>query len=170
MSIVEDFRDYPFARSLVRKSGRYLGRHSYWKLYAIENFLRVMLHSILSVQIAVTWWDTAVDKNMKKDVERTKRAYAKKPFHTSPGKHEIYYLYLSDLNKIMVANSNLFLPVVPDIDSWIRKIEGIRIPRNLVGHMNFPNQTDRERIDKLYRELGRLVAKLDKKGFRLQIP
>ena len=35
----------------------------------------------------------------------------------------------------MTANSNQFLPVIPDVDQWITRIEGIRLSRNLVGHM-----------------------------------
>ncbi len=167
---VQDFRDSPFARPLIERCGRYLGHSSYWKLYAIENYLRVILHSVLSVQIPPPWWDKAVGPDTKKRVEVVKRGYAKKPFHTSPGRHDIYYVYLPDLNKIMLANSNLFLGLIPDVDVWITRIEDVRIPRNLVGHMNYPNRTDRDRIDKLHAELSGLVARLEKSSLALRIP
>jgi hypothetical protein len=156
-----DFRALPFSRSRVDNCGRYLGHHTYWKLYSIENYIRVMLHSALSVQIAPNWWDTAVDPPTKRNVEKLKQDYLARPVHALPGRHEIYYLYLSDLTRIMVGTRHLLMPLIPDIDSWIAKVEGIRIPRNLIGHMNFPSATDRNRIDLLHRELGDLMRKLE---------
>jgi hypothetical protein len=71
----------------------------------------------------------------------------------------------------MSASRHLFEKVIEDVDSWIVKIEGVRLPRNLVGHMNFPNREDRKRIDKLYGELSTLVQKLERKPkFTVRIP
>ena len=47
------------------------------------------------------------------------------------------------MTEILRANSNLFLKVVPDTDEWIVTLEAIQVPRNLVGHMNFPNAFDK---------------------------
>lgn len=171
MGGIQDFRRFPFARPRVDGCGRYIGHQSYWKLYAIENYLRVILHSVLYAQIAPSWWDTSVDPNTKRRVEETKKDYLKSGVHTSPGSHDIYYLYLSDLTKIMAATRNLVVAVVSDVDSWIAKIESVRIPRNLVGHMNFPNAADRNRIDVLHRELGLLVQRLERNpNFNIRIP
>src|SRR4029077_19369288 len=162
MAGVKDFRESPFSRARVEVCGRYLGHNSYWKLYAIENYLRVIMHSVLVDQLPPPWWENAVDANLKKRVAGVKNAYSIKPIYTSPGKHDIYYAYLPDLNKIIAANSNLFLTSIPDIDTWIPKIEDITTPRNLVGHMNYPNLADRRRIDNLHAELGDLMERLEK--------
>jgi hypothetical protein len=170
MAGIKDFRDSTFSRPRVEVCGRYLGHNSYWKLYAIENYLRVIMHSVLIAQIPAPWWDNAVDKKLKEKVAFVKNRYAIKPTHTSPGKHDIYYAFLPDLNKIILANSNLFRSSIPDIDTWIPKIEDIWIPRNLVGHMNYPNVADRKRIDKLYYELSKLMEHLENSILDIKIP
>jgi hypothetical protein len=128
------------------------------------------MHSVLLLQVPPPWWDNAVDKKLKKRIAVVKQRYALKPIYTSPGKHDIYYAFLPDLNKIILANSNLFRDSVPDIDTWIPKIEDICIPRNLVGHMNYPNIADRKRIDKLYSELSDLMGRLEKSALNIKIP
>jgi hypothetical protein len=171
MAGTQDFRDFSFTRSRVDACGRYLGHQSYWKLFSIENYLRVILHSVLSAQIAPNWWDSTVDPNTKKNILRVKKDYLKKGAGTSPGKHDIYYVYLSDLTKIMAITRHLMIRVIADVDTWIAKVEAVRIPRNIVGHMNFPNIADRKKIDVLHGELTTLVQKLEKTaGVKIQIP
>jgi hypothetical protein len=171
MAGTQDFRLSAFARQRVDNCGRYLGHNTYWKLYSIENYLRVILHSVLLDQIGSTWLDQSIDSEKKKNIAKSKKDYLKKPVHTLPGNHDVYYLYLSDLSKIMLANRHLILSLIPDVDNWVVKIEQARIPRNLIGHMNFPNQGDRVRIDMLHAELSGLVQKLEKRaGFTIRIP
>lgn len=170
MPVVRDFRDYSFSEPRIERCGRYLGRRSYWKLYAIENLLRTVLHSVLSTQIGANWWNLAVDPKVRNDANETRKRYARNPQHTVPGTHDIYYVYLSSLNNIIRTNSNQFLPIVPDIDQWVSKIESILIPRNLVGHMNFPNQADRERIDRLHQDIYALVTCVQRAGISIRIP
>ena len=170
MPIVHDFRKYGFHRPRIDRCGKFIGRRLYWKLYVVENILRIFIHSALSVQISPQWWDIAVDPNIRKNVGRFKSRSAKKPGHTLPGRHDIYYVFLSDLNRIITANSNLLLPVVPDIDQWVAKIEEIRIPRNLVGHMNFPDERDRRRIDQIHSEILLLISQLETRGLPVRIP
>lgn len=67
------------------------------------------------------------------------------------------------------ANSNLFLPLIPDIDQWMARIEQIRLPRNVVAHMNWPSQTDRQRIDVFYNDVRSLAAHLGG-TLRLSVP
>lgn len=170
MPIVRDFRSYSFSAARIERCGKFIGRRSYWKLYTVENLIRIFIHSALSAQISSAWWDVAVDPTIRKNAEKFKRRYTSKPWHTLPGRHDVYYVFLSDLNKIISANSNLLLPVVPDIDTWIAKIEEIRVPRNLVGHMNFPNEPDRGRIDRIYSEIPALIQGLEARGLPVQIP
>ena len=171
MPIVRDFWSYRFATPRIVRCGKFVGRGWYWKLYVVENILRIFIHSALSAQISPQWWDIAVDPEIRKNADRFKRQYAKKKAqHTLPGHHDIYYVFLSDLNKIILANSNLLLPVVPDIDQWIAKIEEIRTPRNLVGHMNFPDERDRRRIDQTHSRVASLISQLQARGLPVEIP
>jgi hypothetical protein len=171
MAGIQDFRTTPFSRPRVEACGRFLGHRSYWKLYSIENYFRVILHSVLTVQIGPKWLESSVDRDTKARIDRIKKDYLKRAIHGSPGRHDIYYLYLSDLTKIMAASRHLIEPVIFDVDSWIIKMENVRIPRNLVGHMNFPSLADRNRIDTLHGELTALLQKLERQpGLRIVTP
>jgi len=174
MPQIADFRTFVFDTSRVDASGRHLGRRIYWKLYAIENIVRVVVHSVLSAQIGPNWWGVAVDPGIQAQVKGRIADYAQRPWHSTPGRHEIYYVLLSDLNKIMTANSHLFTPHVPHIDQWIARIEQVRLPRNIVGHMNWLSTTDRNRIDVFHADVqqlvGHLATSLTAAGASLAIP
>lgn len=171
MPAVADFRNKPFAIKDVKNSGGYLGRTSYAKLYLIENILRVIIHSVLSAQLNANWWNTAVDEPIRKHVDRFKKRYIRRPWHTRPGSHDIYYTQLGHLSEIMRSNRNYFDPIVADVDQWVVDIERLRMPRNIVGHMNFPNKTDTKRIDVLYADCLALIKQfLTSKLVPLKIP
>lgn len=170
MPQITDFRASPFSVPRVEATGRFVGRGAYWKLYAIENFFRVLIHSVLSAQIGPIWWAAAVDQRTQRDAERFRQSYLRRPWHTSPGSHEIYYTHLSDLNEIIRANSHLFLPLIPDIDQWIARVEQLRLPRNIVGHMNYPSPVDRMRIDVLHSDTRALIMQLEARGLTLVVP
>jgi len=160
MPAVRDYRLGSFDVSGVRACGKNIGRTVYWKLFAIENIMRIIIHSILNAQIGQNWWPTAADTTLQGKVRRYKGNYAAQPWHSSPGNHDIYYLDLADLNEIMRANSNLFLPLIPEIDQWVARIEQVRLPRNIVAHMNWPHQPDRSRIDVVYADIQTLAIQL----------
>jgi hypothetical protein len=147
-----------------------VGGHVFWKLYAIENLLRVLVNSILAAQIGKDWWDLAVDPAIINSVARRKKDYEQSPWHSSPGGHNIYFAFLSDLGKIMLSNSHLFLPNVSNTDAWIARIEQVRVPRNVVGHMNWPSSIDRKRIDVFHADIHMLLGHLSKQGYPLKIP
>jgi hypothetical protein len=169
-SAYKDFRNFVFDPNRVDAAGKDVGHKVYWKLYAIENLVRVIVHSVLSAQVGNNWWVNAVDPTIKDNVQRRKTDYAKQPWHSPPGMHDIYYAFLSDLSKIIATNSHLFIPVISDIDAWIARIEQVRLPRNIVGHMNWPNKVDRQRIDVVYADLHQLVQRLSGSGTNLIIP
>jgi hypothetical protein len=170
MPAPRDFRKFSFSQVRVERCGKYIGRYNYWKLYAIENILRVILNSVLSRQIGPNWWTVAVDPDVQRKATNVRAAYARKAWHTVAGGHDIYYVFLSDISKIIRANSHLLAPVIPTINTWITKIDDIRIPRNLVGHMNFPNVADRQRIDALHRDMSSLIAQVQWYGLAVHIP
>lgn len=164
MPAAKDFRSAAaFDLGTVNGAGHDVGRRVYWKLYAVENVLRVLIHSVLTAQIGSSWWATAVAPGLQKKAQSFRTRYTARPWHSSPGSHDIYYVDLSDLNEIIRANSNLFLPVIPDVDQWMARIEQIRLPRNVVAHMNWPHDTDRKRIDVLHGDIQALSSSLSSK-------
>ncbi len=163
MTASKDFRAFPFDAGRITRSGKSLGRQTYWKLYAIENIFRVLIHSVLSAQIKPDWWTYAVDATIQDKAKRFKVSYTKKSWHGKPGLHDIYYLDLKDLNEIIRANAHLFDPVVPSLDRWMVLIEDLRLPRNVVAHMNFPTATDISRIDVCFNDCSTLLPLVQKK-------
>jgi len=170
MSAVVDYRTIPFNLTNVGSSGKYIGDSIYWKLFAVENLIRVLIHSVLSAQYGTHWWKVAVDSDLSEDVIRLQRYYAKQPRRTAPGRHEIYYVYLRDLNRIILTHIHLFRPLIADIDQLMTRIEEIRLPRNVVGHMNWLNILDKQEIDATYSELKRIVRKYLRSGAVITIP
>lgn len=170
MPIPVDYRTLTYKSNLVADSGKYLGRNVYWKLYVFENIIRTIIHSVLTVQIAPNWWFFVADKKLKDKVNFIKMDYASNPRHTKPGNHEIYYIFLKDLNRIIFLNLGLFRPIVPDIDQWVVQIENIRLPRNVIGHMNWLGKSDKIEIDIAYKKAKSLVRKFLKTGFTIIAP
>ena len=153
-----DFREVALSPDSLRRSGRYIGSHTYWKLYSVENIFRVVIHSILTPNIPQDWWTVAVDPTIQAKASRFRTKYINRAWHGKPGVHNIYYIDLKDLNEIIRANANLFVPVIPNIDKWMVGIEDMRLPRNIVAHMNFPDSNDQKRIDVFHSDCLSLLA------------
>jgi hypothetical protein len=153
-----DFRTKSFDVKRVKAAGKDVGGKVHPKLYAIENLIRIIVHSVLSIQIGPQWWPLAADPALQKEVTRLQQSYTNKPWHSAPGHHEVYYIYLSDLTKILTTHSAHFAPHIPDIAQWTARLEQIRVPRNIVGHMNWLTLTDRRRIDVCHDDVEQLVA------------
>lgn len=168
--MVVDFRTSSFDIAKVEASGRDVGRKVYWQLYVIENLVRIIVHSVLTAQLHANWWSVAVNQGIQNTAQRFKNQHAKRPWHSVPGSHDIYYVFLSDLNEIIRANKHLFQTVIPDIDQWIVEIERVRLPRNIVGHMNWPTSTDRQRISVLCADIKVLTNQISGSGMNLLIP
>jgi hypothetical protein len=170
MPTVRDFKKYSFHPSRIDRCGRHIGSKLYWKLYAIENTIRVVIHSVLTAQIGAQWWAAAVDPKIVKRAQGFRSGYAARPQNANPGVHDIHLVFLSDLTLIIRANNNLFVSVVPNTNHWIVTLEAIRVPRNLVGHMNYPNAFDRNAIDSAYSQLPALLQHLTARNVPIEIP
>lgn len=170
MPVVHDFRKHSYNRDRIERCGRYVGFKLYWKLYSIENVMRIVIHSVLTVQIGANWWTVAVDPDVVRKAARRRMAYAARPSNANPGISDIHLVFLSDLTNILRATSHLFIRVVPDTNNWIATLETIRVPRNLVGHMNFPNAFDKAAIDSAYSQLPSLFNHLSAHNVPVLIP
>lgn len=167
-----DFRKKSkFILENVIGNGDYLGRTTYGKLYTVENLYRIIIHSVLLVQVDPDWWSVATPPAIQRKAQDSKDNYLEKPWYTIPGQHFIYFINLNDLNEIARRNSGSFEPIIPTIDNWVQKIEDMRLPRNVVAHMNFPNRRDRKRIDIIYEDFKALISNIQNEGkLILEIP
>jgi hypothetical protein len=170
MPIVRDYRKYVYLPERVDRCGRDVGKKLYWKLFSIENTFRIVIHSVLSAQFGPNWWSVAVSQSIANKAQAFRRSYTASPRNANPGNHEIYLVFLTDLTEIIRATSHVFRPIVPSIDNWIVALEELRLPRNLVGHMNFPNAFDRTAIDHAYHRLPTLLADLQAFPVPISIP
>src|SRR5262245_2138243 len=116
-----DFRKHAFDDMRVDTAGQEVGRKVDWQHQEIEHLMRIIIHSVLTVQLGKDWWDVVADPDLKKDIAQMMRSYANRPWHSGPGRHEVYYIYLSTLTKIMTSNSAQFQPHIPDVDAWTAK-------------------------------------------------
>jgi hypothetical protein len=125
---------------------------------------------VLSTQINPGWWAAYVTVKKAKKINKRRANYRKAPHFISPGGHDIYLLFLSEINSILSTYRIDFLPIIPDIDNWITRIEQIGFSRNIVAHMNWPNQDDLQLIDTAYKETLIALNRLRTKGILIQIP
>jgi hypothetical protein len=170
MPPARDFRTLVFDVARVDASGKNLGGKVYWKLYAIENLVRVIANSVFTAEHGPAWWVIAVDGTVRGNITYRKSEYANQPWHSTPGKHDIYYAQLPELTKVVANSSNLFRPLIPKIDEWVKRLEEIRLPRNVVGHMNWLSPIDRKRLDVLHADLQALIRHLSDSNLPIVVP
>ena len=125
---------------------------------------------ILSVQIGSYWLQSTISVRKQQDLARIKQDYLSQPAQSFPGVHDIYFLYLTDLTTIIRNNANLFVPIIPNIQYWILRLELIRLSRNIVGHMNWLNSYDIQEIRRTYLEIKPLINNLHTSGINILIP
>jgi len=170
MASVPDFRTLPFTLQAVNASGMSVGRTAYRGLYAIENILRVIVHSVLTAQVGPNWWEFAVDDRLRQKARGVRESYASLLGRAPAGRHDLYFTFLPDLNKILRPNSHLFLPAVPDIDEWMVRIERLRLPRNMVGHANWPTASAATTIRRTHAAARVTIRDVRAAGIPLLVP
>ena len=136
MPAIRDFRNFRFDKKRINHCGKYIGRIAYWRLYAIENLLRLVIHSVLSAQIGPNWWTVAVDPLVRRNARRAREYYSRRPLYTALGRHDIYYASFSNLNNIVRANSNLFHTLIPEVNRLVGRLEKVRVRRRCPGFTN----------------------------------
>ncbi len=144
----------------MQATARSVANGPYSKLYAAENIVRVVVHSVLLAQVGSDWWLKATNSDLQKQAARFAGRFAGNPWYGNQGTHPIYYAFLGDLADIMRDTSGLFIPLLPDVDQWIARIDQAEMPRNVIGHMNFPSAIDRKRIDVFHHDVRGLATKL----------
>ena len=166
-----DYRKYSYNSNRIILNGQFLANSSYSKLYVIENTFRIMLNSILTVTVGGNWWALeATDQRIRSNVGMVRANEAAYPRHTSPGQHDIYCIFLTDIIRITRRQANNLRQVIPDIDRWVILLEKIRTPRNLVGHMNWIHANDRKLIRQAYFRSKNLMPQISAANIAILVP
>lgn len=164
---IEDFRIFAeFTQPRVSQSGKIIGSRVYWKLYAVENLLRVLIDSILSINSPEPnlWEGNVILRNDQLErIEKEKEKQRALKWKSTRGEHPLYYLSLKELGKIIRDTEvSLVPPLAPDDrEALIQDIEKIVHSRNVVAHMNFPSKDDESIINNLYRKIVSLIRRLE---------
>jgi hypothetical protein len=111
-----------------------------------------------------------VDPDLREKVAGVRGQYAGLLGRAPTGRHDLYFTFLPQLNDILRPNSHLFVPVVPDVDQWLVRIERLRLPRNMVGHSNWPTVAAGRTIQDTHTAARKLVGVVGSAGVPLLIP
>lgn len=149
---VASFRDASFNLVVLRSYAGVMGKNYYTKLYISENILRAVIHSVLSVQVGRDWWNQVVDKGIHGTANVVRNRYMTAPTPRSPGRHDIYCVYLSNLGKILFDAKGYFYHLFPQIERVVISVERVLLPRNLIGHMHVLTANDKRSITRLYNQ------------------
>lgn len=168
---MSDYRKSRFDLRILTSYAKTLGKNYYWRIYISENIIRVVVHSILSVQVGQNWWDVVVDKDIKDSAKSIRNDYLNRLPNRSPGNHDIYCTYLSGLERILAKNRHAFTHKLRNVDEIIISLNKVRVPRNLTSHMNIVTANDRSEIAQLYKVCKDAIKELGSaKNFQLQYP
>ncbi len=115
-------------------------------LYVFENSLRELIKRVMKSRYGDDWWDkefnTGKFKNMKQKVSGRMRTEVKNSWHQKRGAHPIEYTDISDLENIIRAKQNLFIPdMITDLDWFAQFMKELYPSRNVICHMN-PLESD----------------------------
>ncbi len=166
----EDFRDLGYSLSNVKDSGRFLGRNFYWKFYALENLVRILIYTVLTEQLGRKWWTKVTNPDIEGKLKSVLRGRIKRPFHSAAGSHRLYNIFLPDLIHIVRTTADQFRPLYNDVDAWVIRLEAIHQPRNLASHMNWLNTKDRRLVDLAYKKTLEAVAVIGNSGIQIKLP
>lgn len=146
----KDFRYKPFSDvSIIIDSGKYAGNRFYYKLFVIENLIRIIINTIMINDYPLRdWWAHAVDGGIKKSWHRRSRH------------HGIYHVFLKDLNTIIINNRIFIETYISDLDDLILTIENFNDTRRKIAHTKYLNTVDLNQLDKLYNLTKRLTIEL----------
>lgn len=166
-----DYRNFNWNIAGLTSYGKKLGKDYYWKIYVLENTIRVIIHSVLAIQVGPDWWDKVVDPGIRGNALTIRNKYLTQAPQRSPGRHDIYCTYLPSLGRILFDNKGYFYPLLPEVEKFIIGLERIRLSRNLIGHMNVLTGVDKRSITNFYKFSILMAKKLERlPNFQLQYP
>lgn len=117
----------------------------YTAIHAFENMVRDFVMSTMVEEFKEDWWQKVSDRIKKKVTSRMEEE-AKLRWHGARGGVEIEYCDFGDMSSIIVANWQIFEPVLVDME-WAKAVLAIlERSRNVVMHGGELGLQDIERI------------------------
>jgi len=108
-------------------------------LYLIENSMRELIKRVMSSACGVDWWNTELTSGKLKNVHQTAEARMRDEhsWHQRRGSHPIDYVDFGDLESIILAKQDRFIPhIISDREWYIQFMKELKPSRNVVCHMN----------------------------------
>ena len=110
-------------------------------LYVIENSMREVIKRVMAKQCGEGWWDTEMTTSKLKQVHENVAARMttekKNSWHQKRGAHPIDYTDIGDLETIILAKQQHFIPqIISDKEWFVQFMKELKPSRNVVCHMN----------------------------------
>jgi len=168
-----DYRERPFSKTTLTRTGNHVGRNSFPRLFFVENSLRIIINTVLSIQINPNWWNTLISHGLKEKAIQEERKHIERITGRTPvlraGNRSIHFLLLSELINIARQNIHKFTPVLKGFDEYLIELDSFRGARNYVCHMNYPFKDDRIFMEKIRLKTYNYLKYIEKK-YNLIIP
>ena len=132
-------------------------------LYVVENSMREVIKRIMAKQCGEEWWNTEMTTSKLKNVHDTvagrMTTEKKNSWHQKRGAHPIDYTDIGDLETIILAKHQHFIPdIIGDKDWFIQFMKELKPSRNVVCHMNPLDNHNRADIKLKAQRWEKLVA------------
>jgi hypothetical protein len=110
-------------------------------LYVVENSMREIIKRVMAKQFGEDWWNAEMTTSKLKDIHDTVSSRMttekKNSWHQKRGAHPIDYTDIGDLEAIILAKHQHFIPdIIGDKDWFIQFMKELKPSRNVVCHMN----------------------------------
>ena len=110
-------------------------------LYVVENSMREVIKRVMAKQCGNDWWNTEMTtsrlKNVHGEVASRMTTEKKNSWHQKRGAHPIDYTDIGDLETIILAKQQHFIPdIIGDRDWFVHFMKELKPSRNVVCHMN----------------------------------
>lgn len=130
----------------------------YQAIFCIENTLRNFIVERMSELYGLNWWDVKVPSNIKKAVEKLKKAEMKNKFFSSRSDSEIGYTMLGNLGQVIINNWEDFSDIIPS-QAWLTsRMDDLEMARNIVMHTGVLPQIEIDRITSIVRDILRQIG------------
>lgn len=120
--------------------------------YILENSIRNLISIIMTKKYGKNWWKDEIEKNknFKKlcgDVDGRKKIEDEFRWHSKRNAHEIFYVDIDDLRKIVIDYWPIFKSIIKKRSWYDNMLHTINISRRVIAHNNPLSERDFKRIE-----------------------
>lgn len=110
-------------------------------LYVLENSMRELIKRVMESTYGENWWNTELNKgrlkNLHEKAEGRMQSEKRNSWHQKRGAHPIDYVDIADLEVIIQAKRDCFIPgIIPDLPWFEQFMRELCPSRHVVCHMN----------------------------------